>query len=457
MAENPRIEELRRRLDKEPGSRLFAQLAEELRKDGELAEAIRVSRTGLSLHPNYPSARMTLGRALFDSGDLPAARAEFEGVLRGAPDNILASRFLAECLEAMGDLGSALLQYRALLKLAAGDRQIEAQIRALEEKLTPPRRQPGGPPAAPRPAVAAPPARAPRPPERAPQAPPPAPPVAAPAAAPPPVAPIRSRPVAPGAPPANADRTPPVPLEESFELEAPFEATSRLSTADPSLLRPLPLEVTLDGEVDESAPTLQLHPAPPAPSAVPVVLRPDPAVAPPPGPPPTAPPPVAPPSVLRAPLPPRAAPEPKHATQAPPRPTHPAPPIPSFVETAPAMRVEEAAAPAVPPAAAPETAKLSSSTLAELYFGQGFLDKAIEVYQQLLHREPDNERGRARLGELRAMQAPSVPPTIPPAPAAAVSPEDERATRRRALERAIARLEDLLVTIRRNAPASGPR
>ena len=92
MAENPRVEELRRRLDKEPGSRLFAQLAEELRKEGELGEAIRVSRTGLSLHPNYPSARMTLGRALLDSGDLPAARAEFEAVLRGAPDNIQIGR-----------------------------------------------------------------------------------------------------------------------------------------------------------------------------------------------------------------------------------------------------------------------------------------------------------------------------------------------------------------------------
>ena len=48
---NPRIDDLRKKLEKEPGSRLFAQLAEELRKEGELAEAIRVSRQGLSHHP----------------------------------------------------------------------------------------------------------------------------------------------------------------------------------------------------------------------------------------------------------------------------------------------------------------------------------------------------------------------------------------------------------------------
>ena len=133
----------------------------------------------------------------------------------------------------------------------------------------------------------------------------------------------------------------------------------------------------------------------------------------------------------------------------------PAPPV-AAPAPPPAAVAPPPAAP-VPPPAAPETANLSSSTLAELYFRQGFLDKAIEVYQQLLYREPDNERGRARLGELRAMQAPSVPPAIPSVPAAPVAPEDERATRRRALERAIARLEDLLVSIRRNAPASGPR
>jgi len=96
-APNPRIEDFRRRLEKDPASRLFAQLAEELRKEGELEEAVRISREGLQKHPFYPSARMTLGRALLDSGDLDAAKAEFESVLQGAPDNLLARRFLEEC------------------------------------------------------------------------------------------------------------------------------------------------------------------------------------------------------------------------------------------------------------------------------------------------------------------------------------------------------------------------
>jgi uncharacterized protein DUF4388/uncharacterized protein DUF4339/tetratricopeptide repeat protein len=102
-AGSSRIEELRKRLEKEPGSRLFAQLAEELRKDGQLEEAIGVCRTGLQKHPNYPSARITLARALIDSGDVAAARSELEGVLQAAPDNILARKLLEECLAAMGE------------------------------------------------------------------------------------------------------------------------------------------------------------------------------------------------------------------------------------------------------------------------------------------------------------------------------------------------------------------
>ena len=40
MAENPRIEELRRRVQKDPASIAFAQLAEEFRRAGRFEEAI---------------------------------------------------------------------------------------------------------------------------------------------------------------------------------------------------------------------------------------------------------------------------------------------------------------------------------------------------------------------------------------------------------------------------------
>jgi hypothetical protein len=100
----------------------------------------------------------------------------------------------------------------------------------------------------------------------------------------------------------------------------------------------------------------------------------------------------------------------------------PAPPSPPPPE--PARETE--------PAPAPESAsgELTSPTLAELYFKQGFPDKAIEVYRQLVEREPGNDRLRRRLAELQ---------DSPPVPA----------SRRVALERTIAKLEGMLAAIKK--------
>jgi Flp pilus assembly protein TadD len=94
--ENPRIEELRRRVDKDPASIAFAQLAEEYRRAGDREAAVRVCEAGLAQHPAYISARVTLGRALVELGRLDEARVEFTRVLEAAPDNLTAVSALAE-------------------------------------------------------------------------------------------------------------------------------------------------------------------------------------------------------------------------------------------------------------------------------------------------------------------------------------------------------------------------
>jgi len=96
VAENPRIEELRRRVQKDPASIAFAQLAEEHRRAGDCDEAVEVARAGLQQHPAYLSARVTLGRALLELGRLDEAAEEFEYVVRAAPDNLTAVRQLAD-------------------------------------------------------------------------------------------------------------------------------------------------------------------------------------------------------------------------------------------------------------------------------------------------------------------------------------------------------------------------
>ena len=93
---NTRIEELRRRIQKDPASIAFAQLAEEHRRAGQFDEAVRVCRAGLAQHPAYLSARITLGRALLEMSRYDEAVAEFEYVLKAAPDNLTAVRELAD-------------------------------------------------------------------------------------------------------------------------------------------------------------------------------------------------------------------------------------------------------------------------------------------------------------------------------------------------------------------------
>jgi hypothetical protein len=96
-------------------------------------------------------------------------------------------------------------------------------------------------------------------------------------------------------------------------------------------------------------------------------------------------------------------------------------------------------------AAAPAPQPLYSSTLAELYFQQGFTRQSIEVYEQLLLRDATNGRLQARLTELRAIERSEDAGASAPAPPTG----DPRARRREVLGRTISRLEGFMHAVRR--------
>lgn len=91
-----RIADLERRVQQDPASIVFGALAEEYRRAGRLDDAVATCRAGLTRHPSYLSARVTLGRALQALGQHDEARTEFERVIEVAPDNLAAIRALAE-------------------------------------------------------------------------------------------------------------------------------------------------------------------------------------------------------------------------------------------------------------------------------------------------------------------------------------------------------------------------
>ena len=136
--DNPRVLELRRRVQADPASIAFAQLAEECRRKGDNDEAVAVCRAGLAYHPDYLSARVTLGRALVELGRLDEAQIELMLVLSLAPDNLAANRAIAEMYQLRGQLSDALVHYKRALQLAKYDPDLEHQVERIENVVSPP-------------------------------------------------------------------------------------------------------------------------------------------------------------------------------------------------------------------------------------------------------------------------------------------------------------------------------
>jgi predicted Zn-dependent protease len=130
-----RIDELRGRIQKDPASIAFAQLAEEYRRAGRSREAIDACRAGLARHPGYLSARVTLGRALLEVNELGDAHSELTEVLRQAPENIAAIRGLAEVHRRRGEMPEALEQFKHVIELGGSDPSTEQLVRDLRREV----------------------------------------------------------------------------------------------------------------------------------------------------------------------------------------------------------------------------------------------------------------------------------------------------------------------------------
>ena len=85
------LDELERKFAENP-RRYFAPLANEYRKSGDLAAAIRLCREQLSRYPGHMSGHVVLGQALYESRQLDEAKTVFETAL-GLWDELIAPNF----------------------------------------------------------------------------------------------------------------------------------------------------------------------------------------------------------------------------------------------------------------------------------------------------------------------------------------------------------------------------
>lgn len=147
----PRLAEMKDRVEKDPKSRLFVQLADEYRKAGQPGEAIAALRRGLEHHPSYVAAWNVLAKLYIESGRDLDAQPVLEKSLALDPQNVVAARLLGDVHYRRGSLVEAIKKYKLVRAIAPGDAALEELIDLIEAQVGPGQR-PEALPVAPAPA-----------------------------------------------------------------------------------------------------------------------------------------------------------------------------------------------------------------------------------------------------------------------------------------------------------------
>ncbi len=126
------IEKLERRYVENPQGLTFAPLAEVHRKNGDVARALELLRSGLTIHPDYIPASIVLGRCHLDLGDLQAAEAAFSHVLDLDGENVIALKAMAEISERLFRFDEAERLLHTLLAIDRSNDEARDQLGRVE-------------------------------------------------------------------------------------------------------------------------------------------------------------------------------------------------------------------------------------------------------------------------------------------------------------------------------------
>lgn len=131
---SPEIAKLVQKLAKDPGSKVFIQLAEEYAKAGLLQEAVTVLEDGLKISPTFLTARVTLGRVYLQMGESAKAKTMLEEAVKLSPDNLLAHRMLARLYADEGAFEAGLRSCAVVLTANPKDRETVELRRGIEQR-----------------------------------------------------------------------------------------------------------------------------------------------------------------------------------------------------------------------------------------------------------------------------------------------------------------------------------
>ncbi len=129
------IESYQDKLKTDPDSLVFVQLADALRKKGELSKALSVCRTGLSRHPNLPSGLLMMGRVLTAEHEHEEAVDVLTKVVQREPNNLTAHTLLSQAFMALGRFGEAITEYQKILSLNPDDADAQQALQVALERM----------------------------------------------------------------------------------------------------------------------------------------------------------------------------------------------------------------------------------------------------------------------------------------------------------------------------------
>jgi tetratricopeptide (TPR) repeat protein len=117
----------------DPGSLVFLELAEALRRKGQLEAAQKVVLSGLQRYPHLPAAHDLYARILADRQDYEHAFDEWDMALKLDPRNLGALKGLGFLFYRAGDHANALSHLEAAFQQAPGDEGLRTAIDRLRE------------------------------------------------------------------------------------------------------------------------------------------------------------------------------------------------------------------------------------------------------------------------------------------------------------------------------------
>lgn len=134
------IRALTARMADEPGSLAFLELAESLRRRGQLEAAFKVARGGLSRYPGLADAHDLMARVLSDQGDLAGAFDAWSSALQLDPMRTSALKGIAFLYFRAGDTAAALDHLQRAMEVDPDDptiRQAFGRMAAAQSAPTP--------------------------------------------------------------------------------------------------------------------------------------------------------------------------------------------------------------------------------------------------------------------------------------------------------------------------------